>query len=96
MKVNGFQNIPAVLQSLRTEKSMKSVIDGGRGEDSSVSLSSFGEVLQSLQREAAKGASSRNIHVENLSHQEKAGGLSVDLDRLASRLVDLNVLDLQG
>jgi len=96
MKIEGFQNVPAVLQSLRTDKSAKSSIQGSGGGSSPLALSSFGEVFQNLQRESAKKAGLRGAQVENLSKLEQSGNLSVDIDRLASRLVDLNVINLQG
>jgi hypothetical protein len=96
MKINGFQNVPAVLQSLRADKSVRSTIEGGGGESSPLALSSFGEVLQSLQRESAKKAGLRGEQVDQLAQLARSGNLPVDLDRLASRLVDLNIIDLQG
>ena len=94
MKINSFQNIPSVLQSLRTDRSVRSNIEGRGGDTSPLALSSFGEVLQNLQRESAKEAGLRGEQVDHLAQLAREGNLSVDLDRLASRLVDLNILDL--
>ncbi len=97
MKVNGFQNIPAVLQSFQTDKSTQASTENGReGSSASVSLSSFAEVLQSLQRESAKSAGLRGSRVEDLAQQAQTGKLTVDPSKLAARLVDLQVIDLEG
>ena len=97
MKINGFQNIPAVLQSIPADKTLKSQAgSGARGSASEVSLSSFAELMQSLQRSSAQSASVRNARVEQLSQKDQSGKLSVDFTQLASKLVDLNVIDTKG
>ncbi len=97
MRIDGFQNIPALLQSFGVEKNTKS--NSGNGSDSpssSVSLSSFGEVLQSLQRQSAQSLKSRAAHVEQLAQKNQAGDVSVDIGKLASKLVDSQVINFQG
>jgi flagellar biosynthesis anti-sigma factor FlgM len=97
MRIEGFQNIPAVLQSLKTGPSPKTESQNESvGSASSVSLSSFAEVFQNLQREAAQAAVIRNEKVEQLAQQTQNGKLSVDLDKLASKLVDSQVINIQG
>jgi len=97
MRIDGFQNIPALLQSFKVEENTKSNSgNGSSGPSSSVSLSSFGEVLQSLQRESAQSLKARASHVDQLAQQNQAGNISVDLDNLASRLVDSHVINFQG
>ena len=97
MRIDGFQNIPAVLQSLKADKSLKSLSENETASpSSSVSLSSFAEILQSLQREGAQAGKARNSKVEQLSQQEQSGTLKVDVTKLASALVDLQVIDTQG
>lgn len=97
MRIDGFQNIPAVLQSLNSAPAPKT---GSQNESAvgatSLSLSSFAEVLQSLQRDAAQAAVVRNEKVEDLAQQNQKGSLSVDLNKLASNLVEAQVINLQG
>ncbi|HJT23783.1 MAG TPA: flagellar biosynthesis anti-sigma factor FlgM [bacterium] len=97
MRIDGFQNIPAVLQSLKSGPAPKT---GSQNETvggaTSVSLSSFAEVLQNLQREAAQAAAVRNEKVEQLSQQVQSGKLSVDLGKLASKLVESQVINPKG
>ena len=97
MRIDGFQNIPAVLQSFKVDENLKS--NSGNGADSpssSVSLSSFGEVLQSLQRESAQSLKSRAAHVDHLTQQNQSGDVSVDIGKLAAKLVDSQVINFQG
>jgi anti-sigma28 factor (negative regulator of flagellin synthesis) len=63
---------------------------------SSVSLSSFAEVLQSFQRTSAQAAKSRSDRVEQLADQAASGNLNVDVMKLASKLIDLNAINLKG
>src|SRR5579883_2633018 len=97
MRIDGFQNIPAVLQSLKAGSAPKT---GAQNETvagaSSVSLSAFAEVLQNLQREAAQAAVIRNDKVEQLAQRGQSGKLSVDLDKLASKLVESQVINAKG
>ncbi len=97
MRIDSFQNIPAVLQSLKSGPAPKT---GSSNEPAvgatSVSLSSFAEVLQNLQREAAQAAVVRNDKVEQLAQQNQQGNLSVDLNKLASHLVESQVINTQG
>lgn len=97
MRIDGFQNIPAVLQSLKAGPSPKTESQNeSAGSASPVSLSSFAEVFQNLQREAAQAAVIRNEKVEQLSQQAQTGKISVDLDKLASKLVESQVVNTQG
>jgi len=96
MRIDGFQNIPALLQSFKVDKSLKPQSGNEKENSSSVSLSSFAEVLQSLQRTSAQAAESRSSRVEQLAGQVASGNLSVDVMKLASRLVDLQVIDTKG
>ena len=97
MRIDGFQNIPALLQSFKTDKSLKSNPDSEITTSStSVSLSSFGEVLQSLQRDTAQSTRLRSAHVEQLAKDAQSGELSVDMVKLATSLVNLQVIDTKG
>lgn len=97
MRIDGFQNIPAVLQSLKSAPSPKTESQNQSGSSAaSVSLSSFAEVFQNLQREAAQAAVIRNDKVEQLAQQAQNGKLSVDLGKLASKLVESQVINTQG
>lgn len=97
MRIDGFQNIPSILQSFQSSPPPKTEPQNEAGQSAaSVSLSSFAEVLQNLQREAAQAAVIRNDKVEQLSQQAQNGKLSVDLDQLASKLVDAQVVNFQG
>ena len=94
MRVDGFQNIPALLQSFGVDKSLKQNPETETTvSSSSVSLSSFAEVLQSLQRESARSAKARSEQVEKLAQQAQSGNLSVNITKLAASLVDLQVID---
>jgi flagellar biosynthesis anti-sigma factor FlgM len=96
MRIDGFQNIPAVLQSLQTAKQTKSNPESESSPSSSVSLSSFAEVLQSLQRDSAQAAKTRSAKVDQLAQQAQTGKLSVDFEKLASNLVSSQVIDTKG
>jgi anti-sigma28 factor (negative regulator of flagellin synthesis) len=94
MRVDGFQNIPALLQSFRVDKSVKQNPETETAATaSSVSLSSFAELLQSLQRESSRSAKARSEQVERLAQQAQSGNLSVNLTKLAASLVDMQVID---
>ncbi len=97
MRIDGFQNIPAVLQSYQSgPSSQNGSANNGDGSAASVSLSSFAETLQNLQREAAQGAAHRHGKVEQLAQQAQNGNLSVDLEKLATNLVNAQVVNTQG
>ena len=95
MKIDGFQNIPAILQSYpkTTASSHKSEHES---PSSSVSLSSFGEVLQSLQRQSAQIAQSRFGKVDQLAQQIQSGNLQVDANKLAAKIVESNIINFKG
>ncbi len=96
MRIDGFQNIPAVLQSLKAgQVSDTNGSSGPSGESSTVNLTSFGSILQSLQRDAAARESVREMKVSQLSDAVQGGTLKVDMNRLASRLVELQVVDFK-
>jgi flagellar biosynthesis anti-sigma factor FlgM len=96
MRIDGFQNIPAVLQSLKSDKQISTNPETGSAPASSVSLSSFAEVLQSLQRGSAQATKARSARVDELAQQAQTGKLSVDLEKLASNLVSSQVIDTKG
>lgn len=93
MRIDSFQNIPAVLQSLNSEKILKTDLRKEAASlGTSVSLSSFAEVLQNLQRESANAAGARAVKVDNMAQQVQTGKLNVNLDKLASSLVENQVI----
>ena len=95
MRIDGFQNIPPILQSFKTDKLQKPTSET-EGASSSVSLSSFPEVLQTVQRQSAQSATARGARVDELAHEVQSGKFSVDAKELASKLVDLQIIDTQG
>lgn len=95
MRIDPFQNIPAVLQSLNAQKAIKSTRDIEE-RTSSVTLSSFAETLQSLQRQAGKTTASRLNKVDQLTQQEQSGNLGVQLDKLAENLVNDRIINFKG
>lgn len=93
MRIDGFQNIPAILQSFNNTGSPKtSSGNEAAAPASSVSLSAFAEVLQKLQRESANAAGTRAAKVDNLAQQVQTGNLNVNLEKLASKLVENQVI----
>ncbi len=97
MRIDGFQNIPAVLQSFKVDKSLSSNSENeSSSSSSSVSLSAFGEVLQSLQRESAQTAKLRSAKVDQLAKEAQSGDLDVDMVKLATSLINLQVIDTKG
>ena len=96
MRIDGFQNIPAVLQSIGTEQAAKTGADKGAPAASSVSLSSFAEVMQSLQRESLQASQLRGARVEELAKQADSGKLSVNIEKLAQSLVEANIIHPKG
>ncbi len=95
MRIDSFQNIPAVLQSLNAQKAIKSTRDIEE-KNSSVTLSSFAETLQSLQREAGKSSATRTSRVDQLSQQEQSGTLGVQLEKLAENIVSGRIINFKG
>jgi anti-sigma28 factor (negative regulator of flagellin synthesis) len=95
MKIQGFQNIPSVLQNIRKDVSSAEGASGAN-PSSSVTLSAFAETLQSLQRSNAQATASRQARVDALTSQEQSGKLVPDLSRIAEKLQELNVIDLEG
>jgi flagellar biosynthesis anti-sigma factor FlgM len=97
MRIDNFQNIPAVLQSYGASGSGKTESSSQPTEQtSSVSLSSFAEIFQSLQRESLQVSQANIARVEQLAQQEQAGKLTVDTNKLAASLVQSNVIDTRG
>jgi hypothetical protein len=94
MKIQGFQNIPSVLQNIRKGTSASEGVVGSSG-NSSVTLSAFAETLQAFQRSNAQVAQSRQDRVNELMTQEQAGKLSPNLGHIAEKLQELNVIDLE-
>lgn len=95
MKIQGFQNIPSVLQTIKKDNSVSESTSNDSAR-SSVVLSTFAETLQSLQRSSAQAAQARQPRVNELAAQEKAGTLVPNLTRIAERLQELNVVDMEG
>jgi flagellar biosynthesis anti-sigma factor FlgM len=94
MKIQGFQNIPSVLQTFKKDiATSEGTTQSTAG--SSVTLSTFAETLQSLQRSNAQAAQSRQDKVNDLQAQEKAGTLTPNLGRIAQKLQELNVIDME-
>ena len=96
MRIDAFQNIPAVLQSFGADQAAKVGADKGAPAASSVSLSSFAEVMQSLQRESLQASQVRGARVEELTKQEDSGKLSVNIEKLAQNLVEADVIRPKG
>ena len=96
MRIDGFQNIPAVLQSLKAGQS-SNVGNPSEplNETSTVNLTSFGSILQSLQREAVAQVKTREAKVNELANAVENGTLRMNLDRLAARMMDLQVIDFK-
>jgi flagellar biosynthesis anti-sigma factor FlgM len=95
MRIDGFQNIPAVLQSLKVDKALESTRESAE-KTSTVSFSSFAETLQALQRESAKTLNARSARVEQLAQQAQTGKLTVNLEKLATNLVNSQVINTKG
>lgn len=95
MKIDGFQNIPSVLQTIRKDFSRPEGTDSPPS-NSTVTLSAFAETLQTLQRTSAQASQARQERVSELTAQEKAGRLTPHLSRIAEKLQELNVLDMEG
>ncbi|HVZ81936.1 MAG TPA: flagellar biosynthesis anti-sigma factor FlgM [bacterium] len=95
MRIDSFQNIPAVLQSLNAQKAIKSTREIEE-RPSSVTLSSFAETLQALQREAGKSTAARADRVDHLSQQEQSGRLNIQTEKLAENLVDGRIINFKG
>ena len=97
MRINSFQNIPSVLQSYGASGAGKTEQTSAQNNSaSSVSLSSFAETLQALQRESLQVSQANLAKVDQLAQQESAGKLNVDFTKLASSLVESNVIDTKG
>jgi flagellar biosynthesis anti-sigma factor FlgM len=94
MKIQGFQNVPSVLQTIKKDVSTpEGAVNVTAG--SSVTLSAFAETLQSLQRSNAQAAQMRQDKVNEFSAQEQAGKLKPNLSRIAEKLQELNVIDME-
>lgn len=96
MRIDGFQDIPAVLQSLRANRPspMPNAPDSVP-ESSTLKLSSFGSVLQSVQRDVAAQSGVRDAKVTAIADAIENGSYTMDLSKLASKLVDLQVVDFR-
>ncbi len=93
MRIDGFQNIPAILQSTKPEKSVAPASTDEKKPSASVSLSSFGEVLQSLQRQSVQSTQSRENRVDELQKQVQSPDFKIDHSALASQLIDSQILN---
>jgi flagellar biosynthesis anti-sigma factor FlgM len=96
MKIDGFQNIPAILQTFKTSKAASQNLGSETNNSSSVSFSSFAEVLQTVQRQSAQAMAERSSKVEDLAQKVQAGKYSVDVDKLAASLVESRVINTKG
>lgn len=93
MRIDGFQNIPAILQSTKTEKSKTADSSSQSQPSTSVSLSSFGEVLQSLQRQSVQSVQSHETKVADLQKQVQSPDFKIDHSALASQLLDSQIIN---
>jgi len=93
MRIDGFQNIPAILQSTKPEKSATPTSTDEKKPTSSVSLSSFGEVLQSLQRQSVQSIQTRENRVDALQKQVQSPDFKIDHSNLASQLIDSQIIN---
>jgi flagellar biosynthesis anti-sigma factor FlgM len=97
MRIDGFQNIPAVLQMLKAGRvSHSNASAEATNDSSSVNLSSFGSILQSVQRDAAAKIKAREAQVNAIADAVSNGSLKMDLERLAAKMVDLQIIDFKG
>jgi flagellar biosynthesis anti-sigma factor FlgM len=96
MRIDGFINIPSVLQSMKPSSTPSAGSQSHASEDSSsVKLSSFGSVLQSVQREAAAQGKLREAKVAEITQSVQNGTLKMNMEKLAAQLIDLQVIDLE-
>ena len=95
MRIDGFQNIPSILESFKADKT-SSANPGNEvaNEVSSVTLSSFAEILKATQRRTAVEAQARNLRVEQLSNQVQSGNFKMDPMKLAERLLNSRIIDI--
>jgi flagellar biosynthesis anti-sigma factor FlgM len=93
MRIDGFQNIPAILQSTKPEKSVTPTSTDEKKPTTSVSLSSFGEVLQSLQRQSVQSIQTRENRVDALQKQVQSPDFKIDHSNLASQLIDSQIIN---
>jgi anti-sigma28 factor (negative regulator of flagellin synthesis) len=97
MRIDNFQNIPSVLQSYGASGAGQTQQTGKKNEPaSSVSLSAFAEIFQSIQRDSLQVSQANLARVEQLAQQEAAGKLTVNVQKLASSLVESNIIDTKG
>ncbi len=94
MRIDGFQSIPAVLQTFKSDKSKSILPEPSNSQSSSVSFSSFAEVFQSIHREVLKQEAAQNAKVEQLSQLVQTGKFAIDANKLAARLIDMKIIDL--
>ena len=96
MRIDGFQNIPAILHVLRSGRSAHSSTPAEETNDSSsVNLSSFGSVLQSIQRDSAAQLKIREGKVNEIAEAVQSGDMKMNLEQLAVKLVDLQIIDFK-
>lgn len=96
MRIDGFQNIPAILHMLKDAHTSRANVASEEGRDSSsVNLSSFGTILQSVQRDAASKIKAREAKIDGIAEAVRDGSLKVDHEKLAARMVDMQIIDFQ-
>ncbi len=94
MRIDAFQNIPAILESLKSSKKpSSSAAPETPVAASSLSLSSFAEVLKTVQRHAAQESQIRSVKVAELADREKSGNLNVNTSKLAEKLVEMGIVN---
>lgn len=94
MRIDGFQNIPAILQTFKADKSKGLNSENSNSPSTSVSFSSFAEIFQSIQRESAKQETQQSAKVEQLAQLVQSGKFTIDANKLAARLLDMKIIDI--
>ena len=95
MRIDSFQNIPSILESFKVDRASSSNSGNeAANEVSSVSLSSFAEILKATQRRTAVEAQARSVRVEQLSKLLQSGNFKVDSMKLAEKLISSRIIDV--
>jgi flagellar biosynthesis anti-sigma factor FlgM len=85
MRINGFQNIPSVLQTFET-KELSQASTPASSSNTSVTLSLFAETLKQLQREAVQQSTTHQTKIQQMAHQIETGTFQMQYDKLAQQL----------
>lgn len=95
MRINGFQDISSILESFNVGRPFREApVKQGHNVDSSVSLSSFAQLMKTAQRQTVQGAKEREGRVAELMNQARSGTLKVDVSKLAEKLLSSSVINL--